>query len=292
MSAVNLLRLLTLAALWGASFLFLRIGVPALGAVWTILARVGLAALFLALVAVLLRRAGPTLRHWRPFLVLGLLNGALPFLLYAHAATQLPASLLAVINATSPIWAALIATALTRVLPTAASLLGLALGVAGVAVLVGADMHAAAGGALLAALAAPACYGLATHYARSAPTPDPFATAQGSMTAATLLLLPLLPFAPLPSWPSPEVAAAVLALGVLCSGVAFLLYFRLVAEIGPTQALTVTYLIPAFGILWGVLFLDEVVGWHTLAGGLAVLAGTALVNGLRLPGLATRTRHA
>jgi hypothetical protein len=99
------------------------------------------------------------------------------------------------------------------------------------------------------------------------------------MWAATLFVLPALPFFPSPASPTPGVWAAVLALGVLCSGIAYLIYFRLIEEVGPTSALTVTFLNPVFGILWGALFLGEVVGWHTLAGSSIVLVGTALVTG-------------
>ncbi len=136
-----------------------------------------------------------------------------------------------------------------------------------------------AGLAVAAGVAAAFSYGLASVYAKSAPKVDSFANAHGCMWAATLLLAPAVPFFPAHAAPGPGVVAAVLALGVLCSGVAYLLYFRLIDELGPAPALTVTFLIPLFGVLWGSVFLGEPVGWHTLAGGLTVLAGTALVTG-------------
>ena len=110
---------------------------------------------------------------------------------------------------------------------------------------------------------------------------EPFANAQGSMWAATLLMVPVVPFFPAQAMPGPGIVIAVIALGVVCSGVAYLLYFRLVVELGATSALTVTFLIPVFGVFWGFIFLDEAVGWHTLAGSLLVIAGTMLVTGFK-----------
>jgi len=130
-----------------------------------------------------------------------------------------------------------------------------------------------------AALAAALCYGIASLYAKSAKSVEPFANAHGTMWAAALFVLPALPFFPAPATPTPGVWAAVLALGVLCSGIAYLIYFKLIEDVGPTSALTVTFLNPVFGILWGALFLGETVGWHTLAGSGIVLVGTALVTG-------------
>jgi drug/metabolite transporter (DMT)-like permease len=99
------------------------------------------------------------------------------------------------------------------------------------------------------------------------------------MWASSLLVLPAIPFFPSPGEPTAGIMAAVLALGVLCSGIAYIIYFRLIEQVGATSALTVTFLSPVFGILWGALFLNEVVGWHTLAGSAIVLLGTALVTG-------------
>jgi drug/metabolite transporter (DMT)-like permease len=160
----------------------------------------------------------------------------------------------------------------------------LLLGVTGVAILVGFDPVLLQPGALLAvasAASAACCYGIATHYTRRAKAVEPFANAHGSMWGATLLLLPLATLSPPVAEISSSAALAVLALGVVCTGVAYLLYFKLVQEVGATPALTVTFLIPVFGVLWGALFLGEQVGWHTAAGAVTVLTGTALVTGFR-----------
>jgi drug/metabolite transporter (DMT)-like permease len=285
MNTANLLRLVMLAAIWGGSFLFMRISAPVLGPAWLIEFRVLLAALFLALVALVLRKRAAPLQlreHWKHYLVLGFFNSALPFVLFAFAARTLTASVLSVLNATAPMWGAIIGAIWTRKLIEARTAVGLVLGTAGVALLVGFDRvstHPGAGLALAAALAAALSYSIASLYARSARSVAPFANAHGSMWASALLVLPVLPFFPATGAPTPTIAASVVALGVLCSGIAYLIYFRLIEEIGPTSALTVTFLNPVFGILWGALFLGEVVGWYTVAGSAIVLTGTALVTG-------------
>lgn len=285
MSTTSLFQLLLLAAIWGASFLFMRIAVPALGPAWLIEARVLLAALLLWGVARWLRQPPLGLRsHGRHYLVLGLFNTALPFLFFAYAARTLPASLMSILNATGPIWGALIAALWQRTPMPPRVAVGLLLGVAGVALLLGVDpaaMQAGATLAIAATLAATCCYGIASNYARLAATPGPLANAHGSMWAAVLWVVPLLVFVPppVPALPSSGVLATVAALGLLCTGVAYLLYFRLVADIGAAPALTVGFLIPLFGVLWGCLFLGETVGWHTLAGAVVVVVGTALVTG-------------
>jgi drug/metabolite transporter (DMT)-like permease len=282
MNAASLLRLLLLSAIWGASFLLIRIGAPVLGPVVLMEYRVLLAALFLAAVAALLHRPLAWRRHWRHYLFLGMFNSALPFLLFGYAALTLPASLLSILNATSPLWGGLIAAGRGDAPLAGRTLVGLALGVAGVATLVGFDDSVLRPGgalAIAAPLAAALCYALASNYARSARAVAPFANAHGSMWAAALLIAPLLPFFPAPAAPGPGIALAVLALGVVCSGIAYLLYFRLIEDIGAAPALTVTFLIPLFGVLWGWLFLAEEIGWHTIGGGAVVVVGTALVTG-------------
>jgi drug/metabolite transporter (DMT)-like permease len=282
MNTANLLRLVLLAAIWGGSFLFMRISAPVLGPALLIEYRVLFAALFLALVGVLLKKKLQLRAHWKHYLILGFFNSTLPFLLFAFAARSLTASVLSVLNATAPMWGALHGAAWSRQRIGMRTALGLAFGTAGVTLLVGFDSVAArpgAGIAIAAALVAAFCYGVASLYAKSAKSVEPFANAHGSMWASALLVLPALPFFPASGQPTIGIMGAVLALGVLCSGIAYLLYFRLIADVGTTSALTVTFLNPVFGILWGALFLGEVVGWYTVAGSAIVLVGTALVTG-------------
>ncbi|MCG2582785.1 DMT family transporter [Massilia sp. TS11] len=284
MTTANLLKLFLLAAIWGSSFLFLRIGAPVLGPAALITCRVAFAAVFLALVSQALRKPLHWRSHWRHYTVLGFFNSALPFLLFAFAAKTLSAAVMSVLNATAPMWAALIAAVWLRTPISARVLCGLVLGTLGVALLVGFDHVSTQPGAALAiaaGLLAAINYGIASLYAKRAKAVEPVATAHGSMWTATLMLLPTLALAPMPGTPTPGVMAAALALGVLCSGVAYLLYFGLIRDVGPTSALTVTFLNPLFGILWGALFLGEQIGWHTVAGSAIVLTGTALVTGFR-----------
>ncbi|WP_373988568.1 DMT family transporter [Duganella sp. BuS-21] len=294
MSTANLLRLILLAAIWGGSFLFMRIAAPVLGAAVLIEYRVLFAAIFLAVIGVFLQKKLDLKQHWKHYLILGLFNSAIPFLMFAFAARTLSASLLAVLNATTPLWGTLIAAVWSRHMVSAKVLLGLALGTVGVALLVGFDHVSAkpgAGIAIAAVLFASFNYGIASNYAKQAKTVEPFANAHGSMWASALLVLPVVPFFPAPAEPTMGIMAAVIALGVLCSGVAYLIYFRLIQDVGPSSALTVTFLSPLFGILWGVLFLGETVGWYTFAGAAIVIAGTALVTGFR-PSFSLKARAA
>lgn len=271
----------------------MRVAVPVLGPVQLIAYRVSLAALFLAGVALLQRRRLDLRAHWRHYLILGACNSALPFLLFAFAAQTLSASLLSILNATAPIWAALIASLSRRTLPPPRIAIGLMLGVTGVAVLMSFDavmLQPGASLALVAGLAASLAYGIASTYAKSVRGVDAFANAHGSMWAATILMLPAFPFFPAHASPAAGIVAAVFGLGVVCSGVAYLLYFRLIADLGAASALTVTFLIPVFGVLWGSVFLGERVGWYTVAGSLVIVLGTVLVTGFS-PRMLVRARR-
>ena len=297
MTVSSLVRLLALSAIWGASFLFMRLCAPVLGPVLLIGCRVLLAALFLAVVGAVLRKPMHVRGNTKHYFVLGLFNSALPFLLFAFAARTLSASLLSILNATAPIWAAVISAAWTRTWLPPKQLLGLGLGVGGVALLVGYDPATLSSGAPLAialGLTASLSYGIATNYAKSAQKVEPFANAHGSMWGATLLFAPAVPFAPPLAMPTVTIWLEVLALGVLCSGIAYLLYFRLIADIGAAAALTVTFLVPVFGVLWGHVILGEPLGWNTAFGAGIVIVGTVLVTGFSIaallwpPGVAAR----
>jgi len=289
----ELARLVALAAIWGASFIFIRIAVVPLGPIATSELRVALAAV--ALLA-WLRLAGVELAwraHWRFYLAVGLLNSAAPFALWAFSAIHLPASYLVVLNATSPLFGAVVSTVWLRERITARTALGLVAGVAGVAMLVGLGpvcatppvLWAIAAGAVAALFYAVA----AAYMKRRSAGVDAAAVATGSQIGAALLLAPLLVPLPPVAIPAPGEWIAVALLGVLCTGIAYLLYFRLIADVGPTRALTVTFLIPLFGMLWGALFLGEAITPVMAAGCALVLAGTALI--LRRPAPASDPRQ-
>jgi drug/metabolite transporter (DMT)-like permease len=279
-------RLLSLAALWGGSFAFIRVAVPTLGPIWLAESRVALA--FAALFAVaLIRRDVPSLAaHWRAYLAIGTVNSALPFALFSFAEQFISASNAAILNATSPFFGAIVAAAWLREPLTARKLTGMALGLAGVVLLVGWQAEPVSASMLMAAvacLAAALCYGVGSVYAKARMTGIPsFAIALYSQLAAAIVLAPALPLAPPPSALSPLVAANVLALALASTAIAYLLYFRLIADVGPARALTVTFLIPLFGVLWGALFLGEPVAINMLSGCALILAGTWLA--LRGPG--------
>jgi drug/metabolite transporter (DMT)-like permease len=283
MTPIGFSRLLLLAALWGGSFLFMRMAASVVGPAWLILARVGLAAIFLWMVAMWFKKGLQASRHWRHYLVLGFFNSALPFLLFAYAAQTISASLLSILNATAPMWAAVIARVWLKSELSMFKWVGMGTGLTGVAVLAGVEsITLPAGGiwAIAAGLAATLSYGITTNYTKVAPNVESFSNAHGSMWAATLVMIPLALATPMPAEvPMIPTGLAVLALGIICSGFAYLIYFRLIADFGGVSALTVTFLIPVFGTLWGAWFLDELVTWTTAGGGLLVVLGTALVTG-------------
>lgn len=278
----SLIRLFILAALWGSSFLFMRIAAPPLGPAVLIDARVILAALTLLLLALLLKKRVSLFSHKKHFLILGLFNTALPFMLIAYAAQTLNASTLSILNSTAPIWGALIGAVWTRTPLTRSVILGLALGVLGVTVLVGKEASLVGSDAIfpmICSVLASFSYGIATNYTKVAPKIESFNNAYGSMWGAVVLMTPLALLLPPREAMTFDITASVLALGVFCTGVAYILYFRLVSDIGPSPALSVTFLVPVFGILWGHLFLGEPVGWNTFIGTVLVLAGTMQVTG-------------
>jgi drug/metabolite transporter (DMT)-like permease len=283
MSARELGALVLLGALWGASFLFIRVAVPALGPFVLMELRVGLAAGALAAYAGALSRA-PALRgRWREFLTIGALNAAIPFTLIAAAEIELPAGLAAILNSTTALFAPLVAAAWIGEPLVARQVVGVVLGVAGVAVLVGWDpipLNAAILLSAWAVLLASLSYSLGAVYAKRTFAGVPSMTmAIGQQVGAAALLLPLAA-ATLPEEAPPTVAAlSVLGLSLLCTAAAYLLYFYLIAAAGPTKTLTVTFLIPVFGLLFGVLLLGERVGAGTLAGFVIILASLGLVTG-------------
>jgi len=288
MAAGDALRLLLLAAMWGASFLFLRIAATALSPATLIESRTLLAALVLFGVALARGRPLRWRQFWREYLILGLSMAAVPFLLTAWAAQSLSASLMAILNATSPVWGALIASLWFRRRPPARALAGLALALAGVVALVGVDRTGNSGGLppVLAMLAAAACYGLGSTWiqARAQASPgrahaDPADAAHGSLWAASLVVLPLALASPPAAVPDLEIVVAVLALGMLSTGVGYLIYFGLVSRIGPMGALTVTFLNPLFAALWAALVLGERITPQGALAGVAILVGTALATG-------------
>lgn len=285
-------ELLLLGALWGGSFLFMRLGAAEFGPLALVLVRVaGATLLLLPLLA--WRGELPALRkHWRAIAFVGLINSALPFVLFSVAALVLGTGLMAVFNATAPVWGALIAWLWLHERLGASRALGLAIGVAGVVFLTWGKAEIKLGEhGISPALGIAACVGAALFYGLAANVSRkhlvgvaPMAMAAGSQLSATLLLaLPAWWFWPAtPPSASAWMAAAVLALA--CTGLAYVLFFRLINHAGATRAISVTFLIPGFAMLWGWLFMGEVPTPTMLAGCAVILLGTALAVGvLKLP---------
>ena len=285
----DLAALLLLAMLWGGSFLFIRVAVPALGPFALMEGRTALAAAVLLLCAVVVGRLPKLRAYWREFLILGAVNSAVPFTLIAFAQLELTASLAAILNSTTVLFTALVAAVWTGEPLTRGKLAGVLLGVAGVAVLVGWDPVALSPTVLIsiaAMLTASLFYALGTTYARktfAGRPPLEMAIGQQGGAALVLLLpaLATLPPVPLPGGaPSWMVALCLLGLAVLSTAVAYLLYFRLLTNIGATSTVTVTFLVPVFGLLFGVGLLGESIHVGTLVGLGIILASVALVTGI------------
>ena len=249
-----LVDFILLAAIWGASFLFTRIGVGEFGALATAALRVSIASLFLLPLALAKGHGPQLLAHWQRAAVVGLLNSAIPFVCFAYALLSISSGLSAILNATVPLFGAVVAWAWLKDRPTGSRTLGLVIGFVGVTLLAwkkssftaSAD-GVATGWAVLACLLACLCYGLAASFTKRYMAGLPsLVSATGSQLSATVLLL----------------------------------YFRIIERAGPAKALTVTFAIPVFAVLYGVLLLGEEVTPWMVGCGLVIIAGTTLSTGL------------
>lgn len=280
----DLLDLLMLGAIWGASFLFMRVAAPEFGAVPLIAARVGIAAAFL--LPVLARRVGlrSLYEHASELLIIGAINSAIPFSLFAYAVLSVTAGFASVLNSTAPLFGALVAFIWLRDRPGPARVAGLIIGFAGVLVLVWGRVAVADDGgglAVLAGLSAAVLYGISANYVKKRlGGVDSLVVATGSLVAATVLLTPVAVF----YWPqTPPTATSWISavlLAVVCTGIAYILYFRLLSRVGPSKTLAVTYLIPVFGVLWGHFLLREPITASMVAGCTVILIGTTLATGI------------
>ncbi|MBA2714700.1 MAG: DMT family transporter [Rubrobacteraceae bacterium] len=278
--------LVLLGALWGASFLFIRVAVPALGPFLLVWLRVGLAAAALLLYALAAGRLPKIRSRWRSFLALGFINAAVPFCLISTAEIHLTASLAAILNSTTVMFTAMVAAVWMGEALTARKVVGIVLGIVGVTVLVGWDPLPMSGIVLLsvaAMLTASLSYALGATYAKwSFSGIPPLGMAIGQLAAATALLLPFSVASPPGEVPSSSVAFCVLGLALLSTAVAYLIYFRLIENVGPTSTVTVTLLVPVFGLVFGVVLLDEPFGPGTLAGLGIILSSVILITGISL----------
>ncbi|HEY9771727.1 MAG TPA: DMT family transporter [Coleofasciculaceae cyanobacterium] len=280
MNIFNVLGLLLLAALWGASFIFMRFAVPVLGPVLLIELRVLLAGLALLLLSIRLNLLAQIRQQLIPLFVVGCINSAIPFLLFAFAALSLPAGFSAILNATAPLFGTIIASLWLKEKLTSSRFFGLILGFAGVTVLVGwtnIPITWSFVGATAAALTAASICAIAALYARQKLSGvSPVVIATGSLLSAAIVLLPITPFFLPTTFPSVTLMLVVLALALFSTAFAHMLYFHLISNIGAGNALTVAYLVPLFAMLWGAISLKEPITMTMVLGCSFILTGTAI----------------
>jgi len=285
MRAPDLLRLIALGGIWGASFIFIRVLAPSIGPWATANSRLLIGGGALILYGAGLGRSAELRRYWPHYLVVGIVNSGIPFLLFGFAALHLPASYLAILNATTPLFLVLLASIWLDEPLTAGKVIAVVCGCIGVALVSKAGPvvpDAMFGWAVAASLFAAFCYAVAGIYLRrKAAQAPPLAVAGWSQLAGSLLLVPGTLIAWFPGAASaaldPLLLLDVIALGLLCSGIAYLLYYRLIRDVGPTRSLTVTFLIPLFAMLWAWLFLHEEITATMLVGCAFVIGGTVAV---------------
>jgi drug/metabolite transporter (DMT)-like permease len=292
MSLASLIDFVALAAIWGASFLFMRLAVVEFGVLPTAALRVAIAAAFLVPLMLFKGHGAAFRRHWWKVMLIGILNSGLPFILFAFSLLSITTGLSSILNATVPLFGALVAWWWLKDKPTGSRVLGLVIGFAGVAMLAWdeASFKPSASGiapawAIVACLVATVCYAIAANATKRFLTGlPPLVTATGSQVGASVALaLPALWLRP-EQMPGTQAWLALIVVGVLCTGVAYILYFRLIEMAGPARALAVTFVLPVFAILYGALFLHERVTPWMLVCGVVIVLGTALSTGvLKLP---------
>lgn len=285
MKPVQLAALVLLGAIWGASYLFIRVSSAAFGPLMLMAIRVTLAVAVLYVYALIMRDLPDLRKRWRVFLVVGFLNSALPFALIAFAQLTLTASLASILNATTPLFTAIVAAIWIKEALTWQKLVGVVMGIIGVMLLVqGSPLEINDGLwlAVLGSLGAALSYGVGTVYAsKSFGGLKPLHGAIGQLSGATVLLIVPAALNVPQTMPSQEAIFALLALALLSTSFAYQLYFYLLNNVGPTRTATVTFLVPVFGTIWGVLLLNETFNLTMLLGMAVILGSVWLVIGGR-----------
>lgn len=291
MSTANLLRLIALAMIWGTSFMLMRIASPVFGPFLTTFGRAGLGALAIYLFA----RSRGIEFHWKKnaktYLVIGLFNTAVPFSLFAWSALHVPSAYMATMNSLAPIFTAVFGFIMLGEGLSWTRIGAFVLGLFGVAVLVGIgpiDVTPWVIAGVLAGMGAAVCYGFAATYTRMYAKEIPaLATATGSQLAAALALFPFaapsIPHAL--SYGTMQAMISVAILGIVCTGIAYAMFFQLISTEGASKAVTVTFLIPATASIWAAIFLKEPITHGIILGIAIVLCATAISLGLiKIPG--------
>lgn len=276
------LRFIALAAIWGCSFLFMRIIAPVVGGFWTADARLIIGGLTLLLL-MRLQKLPLNLSYWRHYAVTGFLNCALPFALFGLAGRVIPAGYSAVLNSTVPLWVTIFGVWLLKDKMTRTGYLALFLGIMGVALVAKPSSDVSWSqtfiGAMIACTVASMAYALSAIYIKTRTQgvlPQAMATMSQLFGAVMLLPLACL-FSPEIGDITPTVIVSTLLLGSMCSGVAFWIFYRLIGEIGPLMVSGVTFFVPLFGIFWAWLILNEQLGWNVFAGCALIIGGAFLL---------------
>jgi drug/metabolite transporter (DMT)-like permease len=288
----NAISLLLLGMIWGSSFLFQRITVPVFGVATAAVGRFVLAAIVLVAVLLATGRRLQWRARWRDYMLVGLIGSGFPFLLFAFAAHSLPAGYSAVLNATVPLFSVLIGWA-AGTQPSLSKWLGVAVGILGVVTLVRfgtVELHwvtlAAFAGTLLASVFY--AFNARTVKARFADV-DPLVVATGAQIGAGLPLLPWIALSPPTQLPTLSATLSLVALGIVCTGIAYALFYRLIRDAGSDRAVTVTFIVPVFAEAWGAMFLAEPITWASSIGCGLVLLAVALIFE-RVPGFVPAKR--
>lgn len=287
MSLRDAIDLVLLAALWGVSFVFMRIAGPELGPFALVEVRVAVAALFLLPILLWREGFGQVQVNWGRIAVIGACNSGVPFLLFTYSTLYITGGLSAILNGTAPLWTALVAWAWLSDRLTFSQVVGLFVGFAGVFVLVWDKLTLSLSGTLLAIVAATFgafLYGVAANMTkRYAGGISPLAMSTGSMLAATVIVLP----GALLAWPDQPVSGlawfSVITMGIASTALAYILYFRLLTNVGPTRAIAVTYLVPVFAMLFGAIFIAEKITLTMIIGCAVIFLGTSLATGVLAP---------
>lgn len=284
MTPRSILELLTLAAIWGASFIFMRIGSPEFGPILLMALRTLTASLFLLPLIIFTKKLTAFNGYKGKIFIVGIFNTAIPFVLFGYATLTLSGGLTSVLNATTPMFGAIVAYLWFRDKMTVSATFGLLIGFVGVYLLMLDKITLGQQNIVLptlAALLASLCYGISANFTKRYLTGvSSTALATGSQVSATLILLPISLFFLPSQMPSNTAIISVVLLGVVCTGIAYIIFFHLIANLGPAKAISVTYLIPAFGLIWGSLFLGEVITSSMIIGCAFILTGVALATGV------------
>jgi len=282
MDIKDTIRLILLSAIWGGSFIFMRVLAPVLGPVLTASMRSLIAGVFLIVIFKLTNYKIHWKRDFKPLIIIGVVNSSIPFFMYAYAALHIPASLSSIMNSMAPMFGAVFSAMFLIEPLSVRKVVGLLIGTLGVVIVssfnvsgIGWSYYLSIGACILATI----CYGISSVYIKlKASHIEPKAIAAGSQLFAGLALLPLAFISPVSVVLDFKLVMTLILFAVICNALAYLLYYKLLDNIGPTKALTVTFVIPVFGIVWGYTLLGEAITFTTVFGGLVILLGTYIVT--------------